>query len=47
MRHVLNCLGVGALTAVMFAVLDPRPSWWTVGLAVAAVLYVNPPSPRR
>lgn len=47
MEHALKSLGVGVIAAVVTFVIDPTPSWWTVGLTVAAALYVNPCRPRR
>lgn len=42
MREQANALGVGALVAATFYLLDPSPSWWLAGLAVTVVLLVNP-----
>jgi hypothetical protein len=46
MEHALKSLSVGAIAAVVTFLIDPTPSWWVVGLTVAASLYVNP-CPRR
>lgn len=47
MEHALKSFAAGAVAAVVTFVIDPTPSWWTVGLTVAVVLYVNPCRPRR
>lgn len=47
MEHALKSFAVGAGAAVVTFLIDPTPSWWEVGLIVAAVLIVNPCRPRR